>query len=633
MKTRILAILMAALLVVMLSGCSGSNSTSEPAAAPEPAVSAEPAAASEPAAEAPPAAEPQAQEPQAPAEEAPAEPAPAEEPAPPEGPGAPEGPGGPPPDGPDSPGGPPPEGPEGPAPEEPGEVGTVVAAPAASSTVGYPLDGSVTITGWTSFFGGLTRQIPTADYNDMYIIPILSEACGVNLEYITVSETIASEQFKLMVASGDWPDYSGAYTNMYSGGLLQAFEDEVILELEDDYLIEKMPEYWAVRSALTGDDLASALENHMNLGIYTIFDGTVNDQGIAVRGDWYEELGSPDIHTLDAFTDFLYQIHDTYHPEISFHFEQGGYPGYMNDAWGMYVPTYNAASVPYYVVDDEVVTGLIADEYYEYVKWVNQLYSDGLLAEEFYTYGMSFDRFTNVAEGNLAVMAVAANSVQDHNYYIDADQEPFDMIGIPDIISEDGVYDWGTYRSRVQGCYSIPADTEHLDEVTAFMNYMYTAEGAMYGNYGEEGYTYIYDENGELHYTDMILNTTTMVENAVRGYIDEIYPVYRYAMRFYSAYNDAVMAAATTWNDQQFTTSHTYPVGASLTTAEQDSLTSRSADIMSYVSTEILSFMIGQNELNDESWANYVATLESMGIHDVLAVYQNAYNEYLAGER
>ena len=54
---------------------------------------------------------------------------------------------------------------------------------------------------------------------------------------------------------------------------------------------------------------------------------------------------------------------------------------------------------------------------------------------------------------------------------------------------------------------------------------------------------------------------------------------------------------------------------------------------MSYVSTEILSFMIGQNELNDESWANYVATLESMGIHDVLAVYQNAYDEYLAGER
>jgi hypothetical protein len=57
------------------------------------------------------------------------------------------------------------------------------------------------------------------------------------------------------------------------------------------------------------------------------------------------------------------------------------------------------------------------------------------------------------------------------------------------------------------------------------------------------------------------------------------------------------------------------------------------ADVLSYYSEAILKFIVGDQELTDDSWQNYVDTLNAYGLGDVLAVYQNAYDEHLAGDR
>ena len=43
--------------------------------------------------------------------------------------------------------------------------------------------------------------------------------------------------------------------------------------------------------------------------------------------------------------------------------------------------------------------------------------------------------------------------------------------------------------------------------------------------------------------------------------------------------------------------------------------------------------MTNAMEINDETWGNFQSTLEDMGIREILEVYQNAYDEYAAGER
>ena len=38
-------------------------------------------------------------------------------------------------------------------------------------------------------------------------------------------------------------------------------------------------------------------------------------------------------------------------------------------------------------------------------------------------------------------------------------------------------------------------------------------------------------------------------------------------------------------------------------------------------------------ELNDDTWTEFVDTCNSMGLPEIIEVYQNAYDEYQAGER
>ena len=52
------------------------------------------------------------------------------------------------------------------------------------------------------------------------------------------------------------------------------------------------------------------------------------------------------------------------------------------------------------------------------------------------------------------------------------------------------------------------------------------------------------------------------------------------------------------------------------------------SDISTYVSTEISKFMTCQTKLTDETWANYCAEVESMGLSELQGFYEAAYARY-----
>ena len=56
-------------------------------------------------------------------------------------------------------------------------------------------------------------------------------------------------------------------------------------------------------------------------------------------------------------------------------------------------------------------------------------------------------------------------------------------------------------------------------------------------------------------------------------------------------------------------------------------------DLITYAQETVLKFLDGSLELNDENWEEYKATCESLGLSEILKVYQDAYDQRLAGER
>ena len=69
------------------------------------------------------------------------------------------------------------------------------------------------------------------------------------------------------------------------------------------------------------------------------------------------------------------------------------------------------------------------------------------------------------------------------------------------------------------------------------------------------------------------------------------------------------------------------------TVAENEAVGEYEGDFLTFAPTEILAFLNGNTPLNDETWDVYIQKCEDMGIHEIIEIYQNAYDEYVAGER
>ena len=598
---KLLCLLLA---LTMLVCCFAACGKTESAEVEAPAQEAEPAAAqTAPAEEPAPAEGPAPAEETAPAEEpAPAEEsAPAEEPAPAEGP-APD---------------------EGPAPaEEP--------APAVEGFT-YPLDTNETVTGWFTCFGFMDAYREDMEFNNMLLTPYVIEATGVDLDYTTTYDMVASEKFQLMIASGDYPDYSSTVESYYSGGLLQAYEDEVIMELEPEFIAENAPLYNSILTSLTGDDRANTLDNGMYLAMYSIRDGDQVSQGFTTRQDWYEEMGI-EVHDLETFNEYLYKINDTYHPETVLNAEEGGNVQNVDDAFGTIIPQYSASSVPVYLDGDTITSSLLADGYYDYLVWFHDLYEDGIIPAEFYNRDMSFDRSSQIKANQMAVWNGNVNSCTSSEMLDGStvNQYPLGLIS-----DGDDINNWATYESHVSYGFSIFIDSTHPELVLQMCDFFWTEEGEQMGNYGIEGETFYFDESGTPCFTELITKDVANqgAENAIKGYMDEIWPMYEYVDRLLGTYNDCQRKAYEVWGAIPKETTHSIPAAAGLTTEEQNSITNVSSDLMTFVSTEILSFLTGNKELNENAWEEFKNELYAMGIQDVLDVYQLAYDEAMEGLR
>ena len=102
-----------------------------------------------------------------------------------------------------------------------------------------------------------------------------------------------------------------------------------------------------------------------------------------------------------------------------------------------------------------------------------------------------------------------------------------------------------------------------------------------------------------------------------------------------STFPDSALEAIDLWTIADSTDDRNYPAAIkdTLTFDENQKIAEYEGDFLTYADETILKFLDGAMELNDTNWNEYVSTCESMGLPEIIAVYQNAYDQYQAGER
>lgn len=585
MKKKLLAMLLAlGMLTGLMAGCGGTESiASSAASASEPAQSAE---------------APPAQEASAPA------PAPAEEASAPESSAA--------------------------------EADTPTSWPANPlGNVDLPLtEEPVTVTMWMGVNPNVLKI--TEDIgNDCALWNELASRTGVNLEFTVVNPDTESEKFNLMVASNDLSDIISNATTLYTNGGEAAIADEILID-HLPYLTEELtPQICKLMEAYPDAVPEALTESGWLAGMPQLSMQTETTQtfGPMIRKDWLDELGLDAPETYDELHDVLKAFKEKKGADapLLLNYAATGINNGLVEGYGIFGLVADAAmSEPYYQVDDTVMYGPIQPEFKDYLTMIHDWYQEGLIWQDF----MSYTDFQNPPTD--VILADRAGVFYAEVTYIatleDASNtEGFELVAIPDFVQKSG----DTIPFKEERAYaastpwSISTQCQYPELLMQWCNYMYTDEGALLCNYGIEGESFEYDENHVPVFTDLVLNNPDMSTTvALFMYCLDRGPFYRDETREQSGYTQAQKEASSIWQSNM---SVGRGIGSTaLNTEESNEVNQFYGDIKTYIEQSVLEFVIGNRDLTE--FDEFVSHIEGMGIDEVTACYQAAYERYLSGE-
>lgn len=171
--------------------------------------------------------------------------------------------------------------------------------------------------------------------------------------------------------------------------------------------------------------------------------------------------------------------------------------------------------------------------------------------------------------------------------------------------------------------WSLSGTCHDVETLISAINWMYTEEGTVAMNFGLEGTTYTKDDDG-YHFTAMVMNNPDGIPQFLAVSIAtglEVPGVVMDEQATAKFTNEQQLNALEFWKAQP---RGTEGILRGTLTVEETEAVSSYADIDTVVQEQMMAFATGSTELNDETWGSFVSTVESMGIDDIVAVYQGA---------
>ena len=495
--------------------------------------------------------------------------------------------------------------------------------------VEYPLtDQEVTFELWYPFPGDLS------DIMDEYlgqgknsVLQAAKETTGVSLSFILQSVNAATDNFNLMVASGDYPDLIFNPSSYYTGGMDKAVSDEVLLDLSG-MVEEYAPNYYRLvtQDETTLGEATTATGKFVEI-MRLEADYIKPSTGLVVRQDWLEDLGLEAPETLEEMHQVL----------TAFKEEKGAveplgltYTGTLDgneiasafDAYGVYAAFMGA--YPLCVRDGQVAFGWKEDEMKDYLTLMNQWYSEGLIGKDFYIENTGHGIDTSKTTTGMCGMFLCDYFQMDLLESL-MQEETASLLPMAAPVQEPGqTLHFGSARSKIGG-FSWGITTDCSDAVLAlqYADYFFTEEGSRMCNYGIEGEGMEYDAEGNPQYSELVYNNPdhSMRETQVM-YTLTVGPFVEVETRGDIAYGEKAVSARDIWGSN-CDDLYTLP-GVSLDADQASEVAGIMGDLMTYASGKITEFIIGADSL--DNWDSYVAQLEGFQVDRVTEIYQEAYD-------
>ncbi len=468
--------------------------------------------------------------------------------------------------------------------------------------------------------------IMTTDWNDNEFYQEMERRTGVHLEFEMVSSADYQTNFNLMIASGNLADMIYVGASYYAEGVDAAIDDGYFLDLTD-LVDEYMPNYERIRTSDVQYELLSTTDSGRLGAVYELRQSKQGPWlGLWIRQDWLDDLGLETPVTFDDYHEVLTAFKNEKGATAPLILNFSGSDGEFGTMSG----GLNVLNSWQLDETGKVNFGPYMDAWKEYVTIMHQWYTEGLIDPDFMA---TDERTADMAKVVTGASGLFAALYTMPSVYEAASEDPnMNLAPVNPPVMNEG--DEGHIRLRdsyTSGNTAISADSENWEVALRWLDYLYTDEGALLANYGVEGDTFEFNEDGEPEFTDKILNNEngwTMTQT-VASYLCPSAGIANWSdwTRELAGVPEKDQACYDVWSE--FSDDWRLPSSVTLTQEESTERAALYADISTIVKEQTAQFISGALDI-ESNWDAYISALEASGMERAIEITQAAYDRYLA---
>jgi len=338
-----------------------------------------------------------------------------------------------------------------------------------------------------------------------------------------------------------------------------------------------------------------------------------------INSDWLKNLKLETPTTAEELTEVLRRFRDGdpnrngQKDEIPLSFLGMWELRFLGHAFGM-------IDNDYYVTlkDGKVTSSLASEENRQFLAWLHQLWEEGLLDPSGFNTADSLRQITDEKKTipygsffSLSPATVVPSAAVDQYSIV----QPLQYNGTQ--IYRDLLGD------VVRGTFAITKDCKEPEKLVAWVNTLYTAEGARMAQYGIEGDEYMWEESGYWNWNadmetvaNVYLTEHTIGEGGVMPGVSAWDFQLEYAV-------DTVRKTVEQMAELKKVSVLPYPQ-VWLSAEDQETILSIQYDLSDYAEKAMACFVTGDTPLDDEHWNAFTEKLNELGLEKLIAIWQKA---------
>ena len=500
-------------------------------------------------------------------------------------------------------------------------------------------------------------QSASADYSryfDLVAIKKIEEMFHVDIQFETIiSKQENKENYNLRLQDSPLPDVLGINNDEYfPTGIAGLYNEGFIIEL-NDLIDSRMPHLQDIFANYpnAAKDMSNADGKFLYLQRINPLEKPADywaatTTGLVMRQTWLDEVNEKVPTTMEDWYRVLTAFKEKdpngngKNDEIPFHTSGSGLM-LFEAAYGI------VATNVFIDPTGKVEHGARTQNYKAYLEEMNKWYKEGLMY-------IDPENPNNLAPGSAVYEdLVAANTVgswkgssnNNTKKYMDTLREanPDEaIVAVPwptSSYANNVVYSERSVdtKQRTNVCVTTDAakDQAKLDAIATIFDYMLSEEGSLLLTWGEEGVTFTTNADGTKSLTEYGNEQITLPDESkpqqykMYGNVSAGFPSFGNFDVDLATRDEWYNESAKVWADADF--SLNYPGTISLTPEQNARLqewTGDSSQLGSYITEMKIKFITGEEPLSN--FDTYLANLETMGIQNIVDIYQEAYDAYMA---